>query len=239
MFAWAPAVPFLGDALSFAGSGALLATALPPPPATREAVTTTMGQDVRDGWRWFRGNDSLRVLVVIVTTFAFCQSAVMSVLVLYGLHVLDLTKAGYGLFLAMGGIGDVVGSLLAHRATSRVGPVRTLFVAGVAAAGGYLLLATTSTTPVAFIAYTIEAIAVALGNVTTLSLRHHIIPSRLFGRVNNTFRMCVFGVVPLGALTGGLLATRLGLHTTFLLAAVIQLTVICVLARRLNVLTAA
>jgi predicted MFS family arabinose efflux permease len=239
MFAWAPAVPFLGDALSFVGSGALLATALPHPPATREPATTTVGQDVRDGWRWFRAHDSLRVLVLVVTSFAYCQSVVMSVLVLYGLHVLHLTKADYGLFLAAGGIGDVAGSLLAHRATSRLGPARALFLAGVAAAGGYLLLAATSSTPVALIAYTLEAIAVALGNVTTLSLRHQIIPSALFGRVNNTFRMCVFGVVPLGALTGGLLAAGFGLRTTFLIAGLIQLAVVCALAGRLKRLIAA
>jgi MFS family permease len=169
-----------------------------------------------------------------VTTFAYCQSVVMSVLVLYGLHVLHLTKADYGLFLAIGGIGDVVGSLLAHRANARFGPARSLFIAGVAAAVGYLVLAVTANTAMAFAAYSLEAVAVALGNVTTLSLRHRLIPSELFGRVNNTFRMCVFGVVPVGALSGGLLAAGLGLPTTFLIAGALQLGVIVALLRRLR-----
>jgi MFS family permease len=234
LFAWAPALPFLGDALSFAGSGALLARAIPQGAPARPSPPTTVRQDVADGWRWFRANDSLPTLALVVTTFAFCQSAVMSVFVLYGLHVLHLSKAGYGLFLAIGGAGDVGGSLVAHRVTGRIGPARAIFVAGVTAAAGYLLLAATSNTAVAFVAYSLEAVAVALGNVTTLSIRHRIIPSELFGRVNNTFRMCVFGVVPLGALTGGLLAAGLGLHTTFLAAGALQVAVIAVLARRLG-----
>jgi hypothetical protein len=104
----------------------------------------------------------------------------------------------------------------------------------VAAAGGYLMLATTSNTALALVAYSLEAVAVALGNVTTLSLRHQLIPSELFGRVNNTFRMCVFGVVPVGALSGGLLADGLGLHTTFFVAGALQLAVIIALRWRLR-----
>jgi MFS family permease len=234
LFAWAPALPFLGDALSFAGSGALLDRAIPSGAPSRPSSPTTVRQDVADGWRWFRGNDALRILALVVTTFAFCQSAVMSVLVLYGLHVLHLTKAGYGLFLAVGGTGDVAGSLVAHRISGRIGPVRAIVLAGVAAAAGYVLLAGTSSIAVAFVAYSLEAVAVALGNVATLSLRHRIIPSELFGRVNNTFRMCLHGVVPLGALTGGLLAAGLGLHAAFVAAGVLQLAVIAVLARRLR-----
>jgi MFS family permease len=234
LFAWAPSLPFFGDALSFAGSGALLARAIPSGAPVRPSPPTTVRQDVVDGWRWFRANDSLPVLALVVTTFAFCQSAVMSVLVLYGLHVLHLTKAGYGLFLAVGGTGDVAGSLIAHRITGWVGPVRAIILAGVVAAAGYLLLAGTSNIAVAVVAYSLEAVAVALGNVTTLSLRHRIIPSELFGRVNNTFRMCLYGVMPLGALTGGLLAAGLGLHATFVAAGVLQVVLIAVLSRRLG-----
>jgi Transmembrane secretion effector len=114
LFSWAPAAPFLGDALSFIGSAALLATALPKTNHQRPPSPTTLMGDVRVGLRWFRTHPPLGLIALVVSTFAFCQSAVISVLVLYGLHVLDLTKAGYGLFLAVGAIGDVLGSLLAQ-----------------------------------------------------------------------------------------------------------------------------
>jgi hypothetical protein len=79
----------------------------------------------------------------------------------------------------------------------------------------------------------LQAVAVAVGNVSTLSLRQAVIPSELLGRVNNAFRTCVFGVMPLGALTGGLLASHLGLSTTFLLAGLVQAALLLVLARKL------
>jgi MFS family permease len=232
-FAWSRALPFLGDALSFVGSAALLTTALPRAGRVRSPGTTTLASDVRAGLHWFRTHAPLRLLAVIVSTFAFCQTMVLSVLVLYGRYVLHLTKAGYGLFLAVGAVGDVVGSLVAHRAHARLGPARAISFAGVAAAAGYLILAATSGTGPAIIGYALEAVAVAVGNVATMSLRHRVIPAQLFGRVNNAFRMCVFGVMPLGALAGGLLAATFGLHTTFLIAGVIQLSLVALLAGRL------
>ena len=68
-----------------------------------------------------------------------------------------------------------------------------------------------------------------------MSLRHRVIPTELFGRVNNAFRMCVLGVMPLGALAGGVLTARFGLRTTFLIAGVTQVSLIALLARRLTV----
>jgi MFS family permease len=232
-FAWTPALPFLGDAMSFAGSAMFLIPALSSVDNRGQASKLTLIGDMKVGLRWFRQHSLLRRLASIVATFAFCQSAVLSVFVLYGLHVLHLTTTGYGVFLALGATGDVAGSLLAERTQAHLGPARAIIVAGVAAAAGYLILAATSNTVVAVSGYALEAVAVALGNVITMSLRQQFIPTELFGRVNNAFRTCVYGAVPAGALAGGVLTTNVGLHTTFLVASLVQLFVIAITARRL------
>lgn len=234
LFAASPALPFLGDAMSFAGSAVLLNRALPRTAAPSPAPSTTLAGDVREGLAWFRRQRLLRLIAFTVTTLAFCQSAVLSILVLYGLQVLGLSDAGYGLFLAVGATGDVLGSLLAHRAHARLGPGRAILAASVAAATGYLILAATDNVVVAVVGFALEAVAVALGNVATLTLRHQIVPTELFGRVNNAFRMCVFGVMPLGALAGGLTAARLGVQETLVAAAVLQLSVTALIARRVT-----
>jgi hypothetical protein len=76
----------------------------------------------------------------------------------------------------------------------------------------------------------LEAAAVTLGNVATLSARHRLIPTERFGLINNAFRMFVMGVVPAGALAGGALAEGFGLTTTFVAAGVVQLVVLSVIA---------
>ena len=41
----------------------------------------------------------------------------------------------------------------------------------------------------------------------TVSLRQSIIPDRLLGRVNSVYRFLAWGMVPIGALIGGLVVT--------------------------------
>src|SRR5437899_3349861 len=59
----------------------------------------------------------------------------------------------------------------------------------------------------------ISFIGVVVYNVNQVSLRQAIVPLRLQGRMNATMRFLVWGTIPLGGLTGGLLGTFLGLRT--------------------------
>jgi predicted MFS family arabinose efflux permease len=56
-------------------------------------------------------------------------------------------------------------------------------------------------------------------NITQVSLRQAITPRRLQGRMNATMRFLVWGTIPLGAFTGGLLGSTVGLRTTLWVAA--------------------
>jgi hypothetical protein len=71
-------------------------------------------------------------------------------------------------------------------------------------------------------------VVVGVGNVSTLSLRQRIIPGPLLGRVGAAFRTLIFGLVPLGALAGGLLASDVGVARSFAVAGGIQLVVMAV-----------
>jgi predicted MFS family arabinose efflux permease len=237
LFGWYAAAPFLGDGVSFLASALLLRRAIPSSePATSGG---SLLADVRFGLRWFLEHRLLRLLALIISTFAFCQSMILAVLVLYGSRVLRLDKAHYGLFLALGAVGNVAGGILAGRVHARIGARGAIIGAGLVAAGGYVLLSRTSMVAGAVAAVGVQALAVSIGNVATLSLRQSVIPPELLGRVSNVFRMCVWGVMPLGALVGGVLASSVGLHTTFLVAGLIQAALLLGLAGRLSARMAA
>ncbi len=51
-------------------------------------------------------------------------------------------------------------------------------------------------------------------NVTGLSFQQAVTPDRMLGRLNATRRFIVWGVIPLGSLTGGVLASVIGLRPT-------------------------
>ena len=56
-------------------------------------------------------------------------------------------------------------------------------------------------------------------NIQQVSLRQAITPERLQGRMNASMRFMVWGTMPLGSLTGGLLGTIFGLKTTLIIGA--------------------
>jgi len=68
-------------------------------------------------------------------------------------------------------------------------------------------------------------------NVVTVSLRQRIVPDRLLGRVNASYRLLAWGSQPIGALLGGLIGELLELEAVFLLAGVATLAL--VVARRI------
>jgi hypothetical protein len=57
-------------------------------------------------------------------------------------------------------------------------------------------------------------------NVMTVSLRQQIVPSELFGRVNSAYRMIGWGLLPVGAITGGFVAQAFGLRAPYLLGGI-------------------
>jgi predicted MFS family arabinose efflux permease len=57
-------------------------------------------------------------------------------------------------------------------------------------------------------------------DINQLSLRQAITPQRLQGRVNASMLFIVWGVIPIGALLGGLLGSTIGLRQTLAVGAV-------------------
>jgi hypothetical protein len=76
-----------------------------------------------------------------------------------------------------------------------------------------------------------------------VTARQQLCPDRLLGRVNATMELMTYGMMPLGALAGGVLGTLLGLRTTLLVAglAILAASLFLVLSpvRRLRDLPAA
>lgn len=237
LFGLVRSVPFLGDAASYLASALLLRSAVaeadPDRTLGRSETRSSLRRDMGSGMAWFVRSPELRTLATIVSSFAFCQAAVLGVLVLYASRVLHLGATGFGVILALAGLGDVAGSLVAARVHSSLGAAATVVAAGAVAAGGYLLLGSTTDRFLAVLALALEAAASSIGNVATLSTRYRVIPAERFGVVNNAFRMVVIGLAPVGAVCGGALASAYGTKTTFVLAGAFQLAALAALARPL------
>ena len=225
-FAAMASLPFLADGLSFAASAGLLLLALPRRAQWSTVSRTGRGRisaDIIEGARWFARHRILRLAAGLVATFAFCQAMGLAILVVYGLRVLHLTGAGFGLFMATGAVGNLGGAMVAARVVKRVGTGRVLVIAGIVAGLSFIVISRASTVPLALAALIVEAICVGVGNVASVTLRQSLIPTALAGRVQVIMRTCTYGAMTLGALAGGIVASGIGPHSPFAIGGAIQI----------------
>ncbi len=59
-------------------------------------------------------------------------------------------------------------------------------------------------------------------NVLSMSIRQARIPNEIFGRVQGAWRTLVWGVIPVGSLLGGVLASVTDVPTVFLVSGALQ-----------------
>ncbi len=75
--------------------------------------------------------------------------------------------------------------------------------------GPFLMLWLTNSAMIAALALFVEMLAALLWNVVTVSYRQRVIPGDLLGRVNAIYRFFGWGMMPIGALIGGVLVEYL------------------------------
>src|SRR5579872_4553628 len=111
LFAVAAALPFGLDALSFAGSAALLARL---PRSRRDAGQSRqpIRTQIAEGLRWLYRHRLLRVVAVLLGVFNFANQMGQAVLVLLATQTLHVGTRGYGLLLAVTAVGSVIGGLV-------------------------------------------------------------------------------------------------------------------------------
>jgi len=136
---------------------------------------------------------------------------------------LGLAEYEYGLIITAMAVGGVLGSLVADRLRRTIGLRLSLLIDF---AGTALLVGVPGLTgnPVLLGASVFLA---GLGSgvwvVLVSSLRQSLVPDRLLGRVYSASRLISWGVLPLGAGLGGLLAEVIGIRSVFLVGGVVSL----------------
>ncbi|MEU0493003.1 MFS transporter [Nocardiopsis sp. NPDC006139] len=227
LFAVAAALPLAVNSGAYL-LGALILMGLPSAarrPAAAQAREAagrgSLRADIGEGLRFVYGDRALRALVVFSTAVNLAAGAQAAVLVLVVRDHLGVPAPLFGVFLAVGAVGALTGALLAAGLAARVGRFA-------AVTGGYLLqavcavvvAAATGSPWIGAAAWAVLAGASAVAGVLSGGIVQQIVPSGLLGRVMSVRRMLGLGMVPVGALLGGLLA-RLDLRLPLLLGAVV------------------
>lgn len=223
-------LPFLADAVSFAGSAALVASL--PDVHQVEPATTTIRRDVVDAMRFLRDNAAVRRITMLLAYINFFYFAAISLLVLYNEDHLRSGPTTYSLFFVGSGVGIIVSRFLLGPLVMRIGRVRALGVSFWFWAVMLIGTPLTSTPWVAVALQVVLGMGSGLWIALNTTIRQTLTPSNMLGRMNAVFRAVSWGVVPFGAAFGGFVAHHWELLTPFRLAGYAMLP-ICVFSGRL------
>lgn len=199
--------------------------AAPETPAKRQSIR----ESIAEGLRAVYGSPVLRNLLTQSATFNLAQNAMLTVFVVYAVREIGLSAGQLGLVLGLGAFGALAGSLLANRLTRVVGLGRTLRLTTVVANLAPLLFLLAMgdgplSVAVLTIGYGLAGFMLVIYNVNTVTLRQVVTPNRLLSRMNASYRMVLFGTIPLGALLGGTLAQYLGLRPAMVITLLLLTT---------------
>lgn len=180
-------------------------------------------RDIGEGLRFLVRTRLLLSITIAVALGSFGSSAGMAMFVLYAYEVLDLGSFGYGLMLTAMAMGWVASSFVVHRVVAKLGYSWSMRGAQVGMVVTHGLIAVLPAWPVAVAAVVfLQSAVVMVWNVCSQSSRQRFTPSSLLGRVLTSHRALAWGLTPLGALTGGLVASWTGLRSVWVVVAVIQ-----------------
>jgi predicted MFS family arabinose efflux permease len=225
LFQWltAPIAVAVNTATYFVSAVLLWRIRTPEPAPAMRSHRRGWADGVVTGARTAWAEPRVRILLVMAGCGGLFGGFFSALYIAFVLRGLGLSPALLGLGIAAGGIGALVGSVLAQPMARRLGVGPAICISGALSALGVLVLLLAPPEPVP--AMTALVVSQILGDafgvvplILAVSLRQTLLPNAVLGRVGATFSAVGGGSAVAGALIGGALGEALGLRTTLILA---------------------
>jgi len=222
LYAAAIYLPFVFNSLGFA-IAAVLALAIPIQflqDLREDREKNSFINDVKFGMRFLYQHKLLWRLVITTTSIGFFSSLASATSVLFVIDELHVKPAYFGLIMAAGGVGAILGGIAATHTSRRFGRGKAL--------AGNIFIGAFSSVLIGIVpnVYWLIAIDLLIGfsisqwNILLMSLYQSLIPNHLYGRIHGTRRTLVWGLMPIGSFIGGYVA-KFGLRVPFLVGGTI------------------
>jgi MFS family permease len=222
-----PANALVVDAASFGVSALLLAWALPrrtravATDAAADADAAPYLEQLREGWRFLRGDRVLIGITVMVSLTNLLDLAWASVLVpVWGVEHGGGAAAVGALFATFAG-ASAIGSLVAAGYGNRLPRYATYLVCFLVTGLPRFVIMAVDTPLWGILAFCAGAgFASGFLNPILGAVVYERVPEHLIGRVGSLSTACCFALMPLGGLVGGFLVGGLGLTAAMLICGV-------------------
>ena len=214
------AVPFVADAGTFLLAAALVASLrTTAPERAPKPAGSTLRAEIADGLRTLWHDRPLRGLCAATALCNIGMGALIATLVILVTGWLHAGTVGYAAATTAYAVGGLAGGVVNRWITTRLGPVRSVLLAGLVQIGALVAMGSVRSLTVLAAALAVFGFMGMVWNVNTTTLMQQRAPADMLGRVSSAFRTLAVAGAPLGALLGGAVATAWGLNTPALLTA--------------------
>lgn len=162
--------------------------------------------DIKFGLKYLWSDPDLRGLVTITTSLGFFYSLSMSTMILFITEVLGLQAKFFGVLMAGAGSGAIIGALLTPRISKKFGRGKVLALAIFMSSVTVLFQAFSPNYWVFGVVGFVSSFFITNWNILLMSCYQVLIPKELYGRIHGARRTFVWGMMPLGAFLGGVIA---------------------------------
>jgi len=176
--------------------------------------------DIKFALNYLYQDKQIFSIVVITTLLGFFYSLSNAIAPLFILKELKVSPALFGVVLAIQGVGALAGSIAAPMVSKYLGRGKALAINVFFAS---LLVIFIGLSPNAYFFVAVSVLigfTISVWNILLMSLYQSLIPPELYGRIHGARRTIVWGLMPIGAIIGGVIA-RGGLRLPFLIGGVI------------------
>jgi MFS family permease len=215
----------LVDAVSFLASALFILGIRKTEASLKERVPRRkMRIELREGLSYVLRHPYLKNIAACTALFNFFGTLGFAILIVFARRALHLSPLAIGVAFSIGNLGALMAAFTANRISGRLGVGRTIILSSVIGGPMFLTIpfAPHGNAALAVIvpALIVGTFAGVIYNIVQLSLRQAITPERIQGRMNSVMRFIVWGTIPLGSLTGGALASWIGLKATLIVSGV-------------------
>ena len=162
--------------------------------------------EIKFGLNYLWNDRPLRRLVATTTSLGLFYSLSTSTLILFITEILDVQAKYFGVLMAGAGSGGVLGGILTPILSKKFGRGAVLAVAIFISSITVVFQGISPNVWVFGIIGFISAFAITNWNILLMSCYQVLIPADLYGRIHGARRTFVWGVMPIGALLGGVIA---------------------------------
>lgn len=213
----------LVDAASYLISGLLLLR-IPviEPPSQRVSLRRIRGE-AAEGLRWVYRHRTLGPFALGSHVWFFFFAIANAVLPPFALRTLGLGPLGFGVALAVGGVGGLAGASVATRLGGRFGAGRVVIGCHTATAVAVAVIALSSNHWSGWTVFgageLLLGVSMGASNANEMGYRQTVTPDHLQGRTNATMRSINRAMIVIGAPVGGVLGDAIGFRVMLWIAA--------------------